>query len=76
MYGGKASGHDSHKHLKDFIQNLGFTYCLADLDVWMRPAIKSDGLEYYEYGVISTDDELVVSENGDQLLRCGIGNYF
>ena len=43
------------------MEHLDFTACLADPDVWMRPAIKSNGQEYYEYVLLYTDDDLVVS---------------
>ena len=42
---------------------LDFKSCLADPDVWMRPAIKSDGNTYYEYILLYVDDALVVSEH-------------
>jgi hypothetical protein len=42
----------------------------------MRPALKPDGSEYYEYILIYTDDVLVVSTSGEQIIRNGIGRYF
>ena len=42
----------------------------------MRPAIKADGTEYYEYVLLYTDDALVISENGEKILRTEIGKYF
>src|SRR5688572_6795346 len=42
----------------------------------MRPAIKSNGDEYYEYILLYTDDTLVVSDNSDHILQNGIGKYF
>ena len=56
--------------------HLDFQPCLADPDVWMRPAKKSDGSECYEYVLLYTDDVLVVSENGEKVLQEGIGKYF
>ena len=53
-----------------------FTSCPADPDVWLRPAIKSDGSEYYEYVLLYIDDALAVSENGEYILRNDIGKYF
>jgi hypothetical protein len=47
---------------------LNFTSCPADPDVWMRPAIKSDGQNYYEYVLLYTDDALVISESAEQIL--------
>ena len=55
---------------------FGFLPCPADPDVWMRKAIKADGSKYYEYVLLYTDDVLVVSENGEKILREGIGKYF
>ena len=42
----------------------------------MRPATKSNGSEYYEYVLLYTDDALVISENGEQVLRDELGKYF
>ena len=56
---------------------IALTYAaLNHPDVWMRPAKKADGSECYEYVLICTDDVLVVSENGEHVLRAGIGKYF
>ena len=42
----------------------------------MRPAIKSDGNEEYEYVLLYTDDALVVSENAESILRDELGKHF
>ena len=76
LYGGKAAGRDFRNHLRSCMTHLNFKPCLADPDVWMRPAIKSDGNEYYEYVLLYTDDALVVSENAESILRNEIGKYF
>ena len=55
---------------------LNFKSCLADPDVWMRPAIKSDGNTYYEYILLYVDDALVVSENAESILQNELGRYF
>ena len=55
---------------------LNFKSCLADPDVWMRPAIKSDGNTYYEYILLYVDDALVVSENAESILCNELGRYF
>ena len=76
LYGGKTAGRDFRNHLRSCMRHLDFESCLADPDVWMRPAKKSDGSEYYEYILLYTDDVLVVSENAESVLRHGIGRYF
>ncbi len=43
--------------------SLGYTLCLADPDVWLRPAVKEDGTLYYEYLIVYVDDVLAVSQN-------------
>jgi hypothetical protein len=76
LYGGESAGKDFRNHLRACMRHLNFESCLADPDVWMRPALKADGSEYYEYVLIYTDDVLVVSTNGERILRDGIGRYF
>jgi hypothetical protein len=47
---------------------MGYTPCKADPDVWMRPAKKPDGTDYYEYLLTYVDDCLVVSHNPKQII--------
>ena len=56
--------------------HLGFISCPADPDVWMRPALKEGGLEYYEYVLLLTDDILSVGENAERVIREEIGRCF
>jgi hypothetical protein len=35
---------------------MDFVASLADPDVWMRPAVKDNGFEYYEYLLVYADD--------------------
>jgi hypothetical protein len=76
LYGGKSAGKDFRNHLRSCMRHLDFTSCLADPDVWMRPAQKADGSEYWEYVLIYTDDVLVISTQCEDILREGIGKYF
>ena len=76
LYGGKAAGRDFRNHLRSCMEFLNFKSCLADPDVWMRPAIKSDGNTYYEYILLYVDNALVVSENAESILRNELGRYF
>ena len=55
---------------------INFTLCPADPDVWMRPAIKSDGTKCYDYVLPYVDDALVVSENAESILRNELRRYF
>ena len=76
LYGGKSAGRDFRNHLRSCMHFLNFKSCPADPDVWMRPAIKSDGSTCYDYVLLYTDDVLVASENAESILRNEIGRYF
>ena len=76
LYGGKAAGRDFRNHLHSCMEFLNFKSCLADPDVWMRPAIKSNSNTFYEYILLYMDDALIVSENAESILRNEIGRYF
>ena len=76
LYGVKTAGKDFRDHLRACMRHLKFEACLADPDLWMRPAMKVDGSEYWEYVLLYVDDCLVVSERGEQILTEEIGKYF
>ena len=63
-------------HLCSCMEFLNFKSCLTDPNVWMRPAIKSDGNTYYEYILLYVDNALVVIENADSILRNELRRYF
>ena len=69
LYGGKADSRNFRGHLRYFMSRLNFKYFLANPDVWMRPAIKSDGNEHYEHFMFHVEDALVASENDESILR-------
>ena len=58
------------------MRHLDFISCPADPDVWMQPAMRSDGTEYYEYLLLYTDDALFISDNAESVLRTALGRYF
>ena len=69
LYGLKTSGASWRKHLAETLKVIGFRECLADPDVWFRPATKQGGGEYYEYVLVYTDDILAVSEDPKSILN-------
>ena len=76
LYGGKKYGSDLRNHLRSCMRHLDFTSCLADPNVWMRPAKKRDGKYYYKYILLYTDYALVVSQHTEETLRMDSGHYF
>jgi hypothetical protein len=67
-YGLKSSGASWHAMLSESMASMHYTRCKADYDVWMRPAVKPDGFEYYEYVLIFVDDILHLSHNPDDTM--------
>ena len=57
----KPSGAAFRAKLASLLHNIKYTPSKSDPGVWMRPAIKSDGTEYYEYALVYVDDVLVIS---------------
>jgi preprotein translocase subunit Sss1 len=47
---------------------LEFKPCPADPDVWIRPAKKPTGEEYYEYILVYVDDILILSHNPQTIM--------
>ena len=76
IYGGRVAGRDYWLHLRKCMDSLGFRSSLGDPDVWYRPAVKRDGTEYMEYVLLYVDDVLVISENGEKVIRDEIGRFW
>ena len=47
----------------------------ADPDVWIRPAVKPDRSEYYEYIMCYIDDILSVSHDAKSILQSLQGQF-
>ena len=61
LYGLKSSGASWRATLAGVLEDLGFESTKADQDVWIRPAVRDDGFEYYEMVFVYVDDILAVS---------------
>lgn len=75
LYGLKSSSAAWRAHLAGTLVSLGFISCLADPDVWLRPATKPDGTTYYEYLLAYVDDILVLSTNPQNIMD-GISSVY
>ena len=58
------------------MRHLDYTSCPTDPELWMRPATKPDGTQYYSYILLYTDDALVIDCNAENVLQNQIGKYF
>jgi hypothetical protein len=61
LYGLKLASASFRAYMAKKLDDMGFKSSVADPDVWMRPATKVDGAEYYEYILMYVDDILAVS---------------
>jgi hypothetical protein len=76
LYGLKSSGAAYRNHLASYLrEELKFSSCLADPDVWLRLARRDNGEEYYEYLLVYVDDLLAISEQPKAILD-DINTYF
>ena len=75
LYGLKALGAAFQAHLTAMLHDIGFKPTKADPDVWLRPATKPDGFEYYEYALSYVDDIMSVSHQAGDVL-CAVQNVF
>ena len=69
LYGLKSAGASFRSFLAKKLDELNFKSCIADPDVWRRPATKEDGSEYYEYVLTYVDDLIAVSQNAKRVLQ-------
>jgi hypothetical protein len=68
LYGLKSSGAAYRAHFAITLTEMGFKSCKADPDIWMKPASKVNGFEYYEYILTYVDDCLVVSHEPKRII--------
>jgi hypothetical protein len=69
LYGLKSAGAAWRSHLADSLNALNYKSCLADPDIWLREAVKSDGSQYYAYLAIYMDDTLCISESPETTMH-------
>ena len=69
LYGLKSASASFRAFMAEKLDEMGFKSSIADPDVWLRPAIKSDGEEYYEYILVYVDDILAISVKAREILQ-------
>ena len=75
LYGLKSSGTAFRTLLVGTLYDIGYTPSKADPDVWLRPAVKPDGFEYYKMILCYVDDVLSILHDAMQTMK-GIQNKF
>jgi hypothetical protein len=61
--------------LADTLIDTGYRPTKADPDVWLRPAVKPDGFEFYEMVLCYVDDILSISHDPESTLRSLTGIF-
>ena len=74
-YGLKSAGAAFRALLAKTLHDMGYNPTKADSDVWLRPAVKKDGFEYYELVLCYVDDVLSMSADPESTLR-GLQSVF
>jgi hypothetical protein len=69
LYGLKSSGAAFRAFLAETLDAMGYRPTYADPDVWMRPAVKPNGFEYYEYILCYVDDVLCISDDAAKSMK-------
>ena len=69
LYGLKSSGAAFRNLLVDKIWDLGHRPSRADNDVWLRPEIKPNGQQYYEYVMTYVDDVIDVGHDPMKIMK-------
>lgn len=69
LYGLRSAAASFRAYLAEHLDDMGFTSCHADPDVWRRPAVKSNGETYFEYFLTYVDDILAISEDPVTILK-------
>ena len=69
LYGLKSAGAAFRALLADTLHDLGYRATKADPDVWLRPAVKANGFEYYEIVLCYVDDILSISVDPEATLK-------
>ena len=69
LYGLKSASSSWRSTLANLLSDLGYTSTKADPDVWIRPAVRPDGFEYYEMLFVYVDDILSVSHRASEAIK-------
>ena len=60
LYGLKTSAKAWSEFFRKSLKEMGYKSCVADPDVWMKPATNKEGYKYWAYMLVYVDDCLLV----------------
>ena len=69
LYGLKSAGAAFCAHLALFMRQMGYTFCKANPDLWLKAETRpDDNFKYYSYILCYIDDILVIHHDGMSIL--------
>ena len=75
LYGLKSIGAALHNHLADCMRHIGYSSCLTDPDLCMKPITKANVESYYSYILNYVDAVIFISKEAGPILA-RLGKYF
>ena len=69
LYGLKSASASFRSFMARKLDDMGFKSSRGDFDIWMRPAVKPDGEEYYKYVMLYVDDVMVASCDANGVMK-------
>ena len=60
LYGLKSSGTEFRSKIAGVLRDIGYFSTKGDPNVWIRPAVKTDGTEYHEMVLCYVDNVLAI----------------
>ena len=69
LYGLESASTSFRSFMAKKLDEMGLKSSKGDFDIWMRPAIKGNGIEYYEYVMLYVDDVMASSHNALDLMK-------
>ena len=69
QYGLNSSGASFRAFLSELLDNMGFKSSIEYPDVWIRPATKAQGEQYYKFILVYVDDLLAIIQYSVSVLK-------
>ena len=69
LYYGKSAGAGYWMHARGTLEEMGFSSCKDDPDVWFQPDSKVNGVEHHQCVLICADEILAIMEEPEIFLR-------
>ena len=69
LYVLKSASASFRSFMANKLDGLGFKSSKADFDIWLRPAVKEDGEEYYEYVMLYVEEVMAANHQAIKVME-------